>query len=228
MWPPLSTNRREVPGSRWAAYRAEPQQKGAAMTLHTRVMVTSPGVDPAAAFVRMRQIIGAGEQYDAWTSPEPDSDNEYRRTMAPGFHMDLGQGLPALMWVKHNNGALCCDGGHSEWCDDDCSGEYDDPAGYIEINYDTVYGYRAANNASCGDLHAFITREITAWLDTQGVTWQWYDESGDGWQPDLSTYGTLGDPEVGRIGSTIQRTDRDPKREFGNLVAALVENGAIR
>jgi hypothetical protein len=208
------------------------------MTLHTRVMVTSPGVDPAAVFVKMRQIIGAGEQYSAWTSPELDSDNAYRRTMSPGFHMDLGQGLPALMWVDFAKPGETVGGHeHDKWCyewDDageptevmECSGG--DPVGYIEINYDTAYGYHADNNASCGDLHAYITQEITAWLDERGATWQWYDESGDGWQPSSVRWGTLGDPIVGAPGSGVDRLTSDPKREFGNLVTALLDSEATR
>jgi hypothetical protein len=194
------------------------------MTLHTRVMVTSPDVDPAAVFVKMRQIIGAGEQYSAWTSPEVDSDNEYRHTMPPGYHMDLGQGLPALMWVDFAEPGEQIGGEtHDEYCDEECDGGYHDPPGFIEINYDTAYGYRAENNASCGDLHAFITQEITSWLDERGASWQWYDESGDGWQPTSVRWGTLGDPEIGALGSSKVRTDRDEKRAFGNLVTAMIE-----
>ena len=206
------------------------------MTLHTRVLVTSPGIDPAAVFVKMRQIIGAGEQYDTFTSPDPTSDNKYRRTMGPGFHMEAGQGLPALMWVDHWNGALSPAHEHDKWCgpwdesgpiagaDPECS---PDPRGYIEINYDTSYSYRADNNASCSDLHAWITQEVGQWLDAQGAAWQWYDESGDGWDHGPG-WGTLGDPVVGEIGSTVARTDADPKRNFGNLVASLIEGGAIQ
>lgn len=198
------------------------------MTLHTRVMVTSPGLDPAAVFVKMRQIIGAGEQYGAWTSPEPDSDNEYRRTMQPGYHMDLGQGLPALMWVEFaRDGETIGGEAHEDWCDSDCDGAYHDPAGVIEINYDTGYAYRADNNASCGDLHAFITREIGAWLDAQGASWEWYDESGDGWNHGPG-FGTLGDPDVGAIGSAIQRVTEDDKRAFGNLVTAAIQTGGLQ
>lgn len=206
------------------------------MTLHTRVLVTSPGIDPRETFIQMRRIIGASEQYSAWESPQLDSDNEYRRTMDPGFHMDMGQGLPALMWVDHWNGALSPAHEHDQWClrwDDngpvegsepECTPE---PRGFIEINYDTAYGYRAENNASCSDLHAWITREIGAWLDAQGATWEWYDECGDGWDHGHG-WGTLGDPEVGALGSTIQRVTTDEKRSFGELVNHLVQNGLVQ
>lgn len=176
------------------------------MTLHTRVMVTSPGVEPRAAFDKMRDLIGATDRHT------------YRYT-APGWHMDLGQGLPALMWVDVLDGQA---EEHDEFCDDDCSGQYHGPAGFLEINYDTGYAYTADNGASCSDLHAWITREVTAWLDAQGATWKWYDESGDGWQDDLTDYGALGDPEVGRPGSTIRKGGRDPKRDFGALAMAAV------
>lgn len=196
------------------------------MTLHTRVMVTTPGIDAREAFDKMRELIGATSEYTYFVSPEPESDNQYRREMTPGFHMNLGQGLPALMWVEHADGDLVSDGGHDKWCDDDCSGKYDDPAGYVAIHYDTAYSYRAENNASCSDLHAWLTREITAWLDERGASWRWYDELGDGWRDDLSSYGALGDPEVGRIGSNIDRLTKDDKREFGLDVMRAAFGGA--
>jgi hypothetical protein len=186
-------------------------------------MVTSPGVDPRAAFDKMRELIGATDAHTWWESPQPDSPNKYRHTMSRGYHMDIAQGLPALMWVDYERaGGLVSDGGHNEWCDDDCSGKYDDPAGYVEINFDTGYAYTAPNGASCGDLHAWIAREITAWLDAQGATWVWFDECGEGWLSDL-TAGTLGDPEVGRPGSTVPRQGReDGRRAFGALAMAAV------
>lgn len=189
------------------------------MTLHTRVMVTSPGVDAQAAFDKMRELIGATDEHKWFETPDPTSENKYLRTAAPGLHMEIGQGLPALMWVDAHDGVA---EGHGEYCDSDCSGSCHDPAGWLEINYDTAYGYTAANGGSCSDLHAWITREITAWLDAQGATWVWYDESGEGWLPDLTSYGTLGDPEVGRPGSTVRRQSEDEKRAFGRLAAAAV------
>jgi hypothetical protein len=60
-------------------------------------------------------------------------------------------------------------------------------------------------------------------LDERGASWQWYDESGDGWQPTSVRWGTLGDPEIGALGSSKVRTDRDEKRAFGNLVTAMIE-----
>lgn len=200
-------------------------------------MVTSPGIDPAAVFVKMRQIIGAGEQYSATTRTE--TEHSWQEKYA-SHSMEMGQGLPALMWVDFAHPGQVLGGeGHDEDCESDCDGGFHDPAGYIEINYDTAYGYRADNNASCGDLHAFITREIGAWLDMQGATWKWYDESGWGWFDDLTTpkpagrdrtspYGTLGDPNVGALDSTICRSGaEDEKRAFGALaVAAVLANEA--
>lgn len=193
------------------------------MTLHTRVMVTTPGIDPKAAFIRMRQLIDAGEGYSCFESPQPESEFDWERTANPGLHMNIGQGLPALMWVEWAKPGEHLGGeGHDDYCEDDCAGEYHDPGGYVEIHYDTAYGYRADNNASCSDLHAYLTREIGAWLTERGAEWRWYDESGDGWQPDLSDYGTLGDPDVGRPGSTVVRHAEDEKRAFGNLALGAI------
>jgi hypothetical protein len=98
------------------------------------------------------------------------------------------------------------------------------------VHFDTAYGYRAdSNGASCGDLHAWLVREIGAWATEQGASWRWYDESGNGWldtrNDDLSP---LGDPEVGRIGSTVRRgAIEDPRRAFGQMVTAAVMAGVL-
>lgn len=192
------------------------------MTLHTRVVVTTPDVDMRETFDRMRELIGATDEYTWFESPELDSDNEWRRTMKPGFHMDVGQGLPALMWVEQGTGEA--EGHDPEWCEDDCDGAYHDPAHWVEINFDTGYAYCADNGASCSDLHAWLVQEIGAWLTDQGAEWQWYDESGEGWNHGPG-WGTLGDPEIGRLGSTVRKQGRDEKRDFGMLAMAAVAAG---
>ncbi|MDF9718069.1 hypothetical protein INN71_02660 [Nocardioides sp. ChNu-153] len=186
------------------------------MTLHTRVMITSPGVRAADAFLRMRQLIGAGEQYDARTSPH-------------GLHMDLGQGLPALLWVDHRDGDLIpaetCDEYCDAFCDTTDAERYclrlHDPAGYVLVHFDTGYGYTAVNGAGCRDLHAWLVREFGAWLDDRGATWRWYDESGDGWLPSSTPWGTgyewhAGDADRGAL--TAADHERSERNRRDNLL----------
>jgi hypothetical protein len=52
----------------------------------------------------------------------------------------------------------------------------------VSANFDTAYSYRSANGAGCSDLHAFLLREIKAYLDDQGVTeWVWMHEEKGSW-----------------------------------------------
>lgn len=179
------------------------------MTLHTRIAVTSPGVDARAAFDHARDLIGATDRY-VWRE---DGDG--------GYSMQLGQGLPALMWVDVSDGQP---EQHDDWCEPDCSGEYHDLGHYVMVHFDTGYAYTAPNGASCSDLHAWLVDEMGRWLTERGATWEWYDESGDGWNHG-DGWGTLGSPEVGRIGSQVVRIGRDEKRDFGTLALAAIVRG---
>jgi len=51
----------------------------------------------------------------------------------------------------------------------------------VEVNFDTAYGYKAANDAGCGDLHAAFIVRIGEWLDARGVDWSWYNEFTGDW-----------------------------------------------
>lgn len=190
------------------------------MTLHTRIAVTSSGVDLREAFDEGRRLIGADDRYTSFELPDPTSDSEYRRTATPSLHMEMGQGLPALLWVEVGDGvAEACD---PEWCESDCSRQYHDPAHHTMIHFDTSYSYTEPNGASCSDLHAWLVQEFGKWLTERGATWEWYDESGDGWDHGEG-WGTLGDPEVGRLGSTVRKSQPDEKRAwfFGEVLPAI-------
>ena len=156
------------------------------MTLHTRVAVTSGDVTPEAVFAQCRRIIGATD--------------ECRVIEGDPLAMALGQGLPALMWVDSSDGEpeTCGD-----WCESDCSGVNHDPAHLVMAHFDTAYSYKAYSHtgtAHCGDLHACIVARLGRWLDAQGCTWRWYDESGHGWDVDHLDLGALGNPRLGAVG----------------------------
>ena len=70
-------------------------------------------------------------------------------------------------------------------------------------HFDTPYGYKAYSHtgtAHCGDLHACIVARLGRWLEAQGCTWRWYDESGYGWDVDHLDLGALGNPRLGAVG----------------------------
>jgi hypothetical protein len=213
------------------------------MTLHTRMMVTTPGIDPVEVFDEMRRLLNIPDDAEWWNSPDPNSDNKYRQTMTPGIHMEAAQGYSAWLWVDHWDGELSAEHEHDKYCyawDDDGNvttelecGAHVNPRGYVEVNFDTAYGFTEANGAGCGDLHAYLVAELGTWLDARDAGWAWYDESGDGWRS-AETFragdrGTLGDPEVGRPGSTKPKQGRENRRDFwayaSLAIAADLANG---
>lgn len=90
----------------------------------------------------------------------------------------LGQDLPAILDVSYRPGAplRAEDEGHGEDCEEDCSGQYHDRACWVDVDFDTAYGYRDSEGRGCGDLHALLVAELGRWLDERGVRWEWRNE----------------------------------------------------
>lgn len=139
------------------------------MTRSTRVAVTSPGIDPMTLWRVMATLIKAPEQYRFEVKPH-------------GIHAALGQGLDALMDLDHAGGLLTPEGGCDEYCLPDCSGTWCwSPAHYLMADFDTGYAFKSPCGCSSGGLHVRLVSGVGDWLDRAGASWQWYDESGDGW-----------------------------------------------
>ncbi len=91
-----------------------------------------------------------------------------------------GQGLPAILDITYRPGAPLWTEEQSKTCTSDCDpGEdyhYHPRACWLDIDFDTAYGYRDARGWGCGDLHAMLVAEVGKWLDERGVRWEWRDE----------------------------------------------------
>lgn len=212
------------------------------MTLNTRIAVTTPIPDPRAVFDFARVLIGADEAHTYRTLPDPSSEWAWEAEGLPRWQMDPGQGLPALMDVEHNDGKVIPLAEHETHDLAEDSNDNDlayQPTAYLVASFDTAYGYTANNGASCGDLHAWIIRETGRFLDSLGVSWTWYDETGSGWReqwqgnPDWEAkiandrrvspeWGTLGDPDVGEPESMIPAYTDDSRKEFLAHVLPLI------
>ncbi len=113
----------------------------------------------------------AAEEYRSGTwAPSPD-----RRRIANR----IGQNLPGILDIDYRVGGplreaqTVCD----EDCDpDDCSGRYHERFCWLDVDFDTAYGYRDAEGRGCGDLHALLVAELGRWLDGRGVRWEWRNE----------------------------------------------------
>lgn len=208
------------------------------MTLCTRIAVTTPGIDPQDALNHLTTLLGATPEQIALATkggPDPDSEYAWDRERPHSLNMPLGLGLPALAWVDYSptDEVIALSEYETrdlaEARDRDTEKMYAPPA-HLVFHFDTSYFYKAPNGAGCGDLHAWIVREVGAWLTERGASWDWYDESGRGWTvewkndttffaqyPDVSAeWGTLGDPDVGELGSMIPSASgtRDQQRAF--------------
>jgi hypothetical protein len=152
------------------------------MTRSTEVIVTSPGIDPMDMWRVMATLIVAPEQYRFEVTSQ-------------GISAHLNQGLCALMSLDHAVGrVLIPEGGCDKWCEPDCSATWCwAPAHYLKADFDTAYSYTGSCGCHSGGLHICLVSGLGEWLDQQGATWLWRDESGDAWRHD-DTWGSLGDP----------------------------------
>jgi hypothetical protein len=91
---------------------------------------------------------------------------------------EIGQGLPSMLLIHYGgDGPLRPSASeHDDYCDDDCSGEYHDPAMFAKVNWDTTYGYRNPKVGGCADLHARLIAHLGQWLDARSIDWSWRNE----------------------------------------------------
>lgn len=91
-----------------------------------------------------------------------------------------GQGLPAWTSVRFGEaGAWLSPEDEYAAPEDVAAGEepwFIAPRCFAAINFDTTYGARGPNGETCNQIHAHLIVAIGAWLDEQGVPWQWENE----------------------------------------------------
>lgn len=213
------------------------------MTLHSQLAVTTPGIDPKEAFGLLLDLVGATDEQKALAEETVKPDG------SASLWMPMGLGLNALCWMDYRtDGELITMDGeettdfdeierarlHNEKIEEE-DGDYEDyiylsykPRSYIVLHFDTAYSYKAPNGAECGDLHAWIIRELGSWLSEKGAEFSWYDESGYGWDEErehkrdewlgreriTEEWGTLGDPDVGDPKSMIPSVTEDSRAAF--------------
>lgn len=152
------------------------------MTLNTEVVATTP-CDPQELFHFCRSLLGATETHPYTDKPRHEIWKE------PGLHKignAIGIGLPALMWAIYRPGLEPRrtpeeSVAHDEGCDTDCDGKYHDPACWVEVHFDTAYGYRGDRGEGCGDLHAQLLFDLGQWFDERKIGWGWQNEFTGEW-----------------------------------------------
>lgn len=165
------------------------------MTLDTRVYVLDK-VDPHETFRFCRSLLGATDRH-VWYDKQDATWLKGQRLIEPSnpwtIGNELGQGLPALLDISYRpDGPLRTPEQAAEHDEDICNlperSWYDVEAGpcdaahpwtracWLEVSFDTAYGYRDDRGYGCGDLHAEYVSRLGQWLDERSVHWEWMNE----------------------------------------------------
>lgn len=109
---------------------------------------------------------------------EEDSRPEHR-----SYSTVVGQGLPAWTFIHFGeNGVWRSPEDEYAHPDDVEEGEepwFVAPRHFAAIDFDTTYFYSGPNGETCAQLHAALMLQVGAWLEAQGVPWQWRNEYSD-------------------------------------------------
>lgn len=136
-------------------------------------------------FLKCNQLIGAGErtktvreQMKTWRNGE--------RFVEPGaawtMYNRAGQGLCALLDLEYRPGAPLRVADEDEGFEPEC---------WIEVSFDTAYGWRGPNDEKCGDLHAVLIAQLGQWLDEGGIRWMWRNDHHSGIRSDYESLSDL-------------------------------------
>jgi hypothetical protein len=160
------------------------------MTLNTEVIATTP-CDGVEIFHKCRQLLGATGSHPFAEKPEQEWDctsRAWHDTDVRHLGNRAGIGLDALLWVYYRpqleprrtpEEAAA----HDENCEPDCDGTgwSHEPACWVEIHFDTAYGFRDEQGRGCGDLHAALLFELGQWFDERNIGWGWQNEFTGEW-----------------------------------------------
>lgn len=167
------------------------------MTLTSMVAIGGGAIDVRKVYELCRPIVQTPD------AAEPMTTAAWR----PGrqrLSNPIGIGALACLDVEYSPDGPC-----SHVCDDRClinhkvceRGDPDDDPdenGWSAaiVYLDTAYGYRGPGGDRCGDVHAYLIREIGRALDGWGRPWQWFDYDHCEWHTRFDGLHILGDPEL--------------------------------
>lgn len=163
------------------------------MTLSTHVLVLDE-VDPYEVFRFCQAIVGRYDEggrppaEQRWRDKQQEEFVDSRWVLRPESPWCVSnqpmQDLPAWLLVSYRRGGPLRSSGepaHDEDCEPDCDSDHSYRRDcWLDVDFDTAYGYRNDAGMGCGDLHAALISELGSWLDSRGVRWEWINEySGD-------------------------------------------------
>ncbi len=158
------------------------------MTLSTDIYVLDE-VEPTELF---RFCQGLLAKYDEqkrpaeaqfWAAKQDSTWRDGKSFVEPGNPWSLDnepfQDLPAWLMMGYRPGAPLRTPEQAAECDDcepGCDKQHYYRACWVNIDFDTAYGYRDSEGRGCGDLHALLVAEVGQWCDQRGVRWEWRNE----------------------------------------------------
>lgn len=154
------------------------------MTLNTEIYVLDQ-IDPRSVFDKAAELIGVRPDYRF-------TDGPHWTTGLNAIAAKPGQGYDAWLILRYRpDGAIATADGNvaalaahiadsdpdtHRWCDEDEHDvELEHPC-WLDLSFDTTYGFRGPNGEDCNDLHASYICKLGAWLDSQGIRWEWENE----------------------------------------------------
>ncbi|MGW2666093.1 hypothetical protein ACWCW7_34500 [Nocardia tengchongensis] len=144
------------------------------MTLHTRVAVHGE-IDGREAFqIALEAIcVAAGEAGRIPTAVVRDPYEHEDGSVSLGTQ--IGQGLPGIVDCDYRPGAEL----HPEPNAED--GYLWTPACWVELGWDTAYGFTGRDGVGCSDLHARSIVIVHQALAQRGIEMSWYNEYTGEW-----------------------------------------------
>jgi hypothetical protein len=148
------------------------------MTLDTRVYIRD-AIDPIEVFDYCNKIIGAGEKIERTTKHPVDAAPGDGNAPLWTFN-NPNQGLHALLTVRYRkDGPLLTPekAAAHEQCGDDCEALHCEREHcWVEVAFETSYGYTGPSGEHCGQYHADLVMQLGHWLTASGCNWRWRDE----------------------------------------------------
>lgn len=151
------------------------------MTLSTEVYILDE-VDPAEVFRFCQALLTKYDDRPGAHEQKWKDDGGWRDDDSRCIRNEIGQGLPAILDVTYRiGGPLTTEAmaaAHTEDCEDaeESCHYYHPRACWLDVDFDTAYGYRDKRGWGCSDLHAAVVSELGAWLTSQGIRWEWRNE----------------------------------------------------
>jgi|SRR5687767_1265711 len=170
------------------------------MTLNTTVLIGKP-CDEKEVFMFCRELLNCPKDI-----PFTHDEDSIRN---PG-----GIGLDAWLWINYDKDPKAheCD----FECDEDCYyAESPRHSGYsyVDVSFDTAYGFRGKDGESCSDLHAKLVYKLGEWLDSKDLPWKWQNEYTGEWFDRYDGLETLGNYH-----------DKNVKEWFDNVVPMIMKS----